>query len=526
MADSTNEILQQIKEPVTEQVGAELKKKYDKLKVLLEFGENPVTLADNPSDDEFRKMAAHAIEKRELVMKMAGEDKSAVIPFEEINRRIHSLDQKTKKELGISNFNIDNLIPSETTLTKVADSVYEAETEAKNSQVSIIIGAAIKLALSLISSIFGKGERISWGEALAQKSSEYVKNEATKKLDGLANDDYAAKSFLQQKTGIDQTAKDSIINAIPQAAYKHFGVVVPDNLKIPESKNIIKDAVTEPAPKIDIDVTINKIRNQVLYPEDKQALETQIAKKILEKSDDKVIAAQAAYDFLPLTSPVEKAKARAELEITKELAINKEDANKMGEKLADLVANSFENAVKDPKFSTLRTKDDMADFIATKISEEFKNHEHLAIIKTVRDEVLQKGLNFAEFASEKSEFMKNKIALEKMPPKIAKNQYEVMTANDAKADIIAGVRAKINDEIFHQLKTASHFVVKARTEQTTAQESTTNDKNSNINANILEQAKANCTTHLGAVKDCHDVEIPANQKTSKLAMSSSTQTTR
>lgn len=508
MAFSAENIAEQIEKPVVEQVAAELKKNYNKFKLLLEITEPAVHIVDAPDDNGFREIAKYAIEQRELKFKQqAGSTLEEVpIKLDDINRRISTLPAKSKKEMGIGYFDINNLIPAQDTLKKVADTVFSSTEEAEKSSFSIGFGAIIKFIFSFFSSFFGSGEKVSFDESKAQSASEHIQKKLAKKFDELSGEDVAVKRFLKHRTSDNISVEDSIIKAVPQGVYNKFADV-PDALKIPEQKDLVKDTKVEPAPKISVDETIQAVRKSILYPEGEKPLAEKISTKISEESQKRLSAAQAAHDSASL---LEKVKTLPVLETTKELAPSREEAAEMGRKLADIIANGFEKAIKEPDFSRLKNKEEMADFIVQKVEAELASNKDLVILKTVRNDILQKGLSLAEFAGEKSDYAKKILELGKMPPKVGENQYAVVTIDSVRDDIIAGVRESIDEKTFDELKFVSRAVKKeiggVQEQQAAGQQGSakTGDEKKNL---AFEKAKEACTVKLGSVKECSDGEM-------------------
>ena len=504
----------EIRDSVALQVGAKLKENYENLRMLLATGQEPIEIvpAEKMADEEFKQMALLAMQKRALFFKTPDSSregyKQIEVSLEDINQKFHSVPEEAKTKMGMGNFNINSMIPELATITKTAGVIADSGKKAKDSEFSIGFSAIISFIGSLISSFFNKDQKsLSWAEAKAQAGSEHTQKIANEGLVKLADSDILAHNFLNQRTEKDQPmVQELIIGAIPEKVYEGLGVTVPDNLKPKAPEDLIKNAKVAPAPTVDINENILELRKIVLYPKDKPPLEEQITQQILGESNKQLAEARQVYNDTPLTNLIEKPKAYSKLKITEQLALQEGDANKMGEVLAHIVANGFEHAVKDPKFKTLKTQEEMAEFIAQKVTEELdakKNHEHLTIVKTIEDDVVNKGINLAEYVSGKSDYAKKFIAIEmeKLPPRVGENQYAVVNIDKVKPDIIAGIHKNIDHKAFKNLQFLAS-VIPAK-EQKLAQAEPPSHRNP-----VFTEAKEKCKTHLGAVTECSDIIVP------------------
>lgn len=523
-------IFNKIREPVAWQVGAELKKNYNKLKLIMELGDNPANLASDISDEEFEKMASHAISERELEVRMTGEKGHYYLSFEQINNRIAAIDDKTQKEMGINGFNINSLIPEDPTIAKVSNAVLEVETDIKSStasKIGIFLSTLFNFIGSLLGSIFGKGESISWEDVQNKETAKYAQKSVEKKLTELAERDYPSSVFLNQEIN-GATVKDSIVRAVPQSFYEESKLPVPVEHKIEPAKNPIPDTTMEPAPEIHIDDTISMIRNRVLQGKSGKegSLSKEIAKNIIDESNEKLVAANAAHDSLSWTSsPIEKGKALAVLDITRQFAVNEEEAQAVANKMANLIAAGFEDSVKDPKFASLKTKEEAAEFIAGKIETQIEaNKDGITIVKSLTNDNFKKAVNFVEYASERFEFVRNKVDLTELPPQIGENQYAVVNADNLKPRVLEAVRNSVTNETFASLKLASDIILAktsaanevakseeepSKQEKPEKQSSAPRDTDDKSKL-VFNNAKEACSTKLGAAHDCPEGEMIAS----------------
>ncbi len=514
MADSADDILSQIKDPVIEQVGAELKKNYAKLSLLMEIGSPALNLAQNVTDDEFREMARKAISERKINVRFTNEETATTdITLEEINKRLNLLPAETKKELGIEHFNISKIIPSEETIKAVAETVHKTGEEINDSNASAV-AVFFSALLKIVASFFGKGETMGFAEAKAAAASEHAQENIREKLVELSKENHLARNFLNSKTDGDKTVTDEIITGVPPVVYKNFGIDLPEDLKPAEKKKLIENTTIEKAPEINIDGHVQSLRQQVLYPAGKASLEEQIAAQILQRSQEKVKAAQVANDEASL---FDKPKTFARMKIIEELSLKDGDADKMSEKLAGLIAKGVEDAVRDPKFASMTDKDAMIAMIADKISaqlEAHKNHDDMRIVKTVENGKLQKAISAAEFAGEKSDYLKGATGIGEMPPKIGENSYAVVMVADVRKDVIDGVKSRIDEQKLQELKMLSNIMVREQNNNPAISDEAKPHKpvqQSSANVmpdSVIEQAKQ-CSTHLGKAEDCSDIVAQA-----------------
>lgn len=440
MTEAAEDTKQRIMRPAVYQVGAELKRQYNNLRKLLAISEPPLRLAEKVSDTEFEAMAERAIKERKLPVRLEdGTEKP--IEFSDINKRFNLLSEENRKKIGISNLNINAVIPREETINKVSSAIDEVKKDSEGFSLGVFFKALFNLIVGLFS---GKG--LNWTEAKAQAAIPHIQEKINDKLSELARQDVAVSNFLAQKSG-DKSVQENILAAVPQGVYQHFKLTVPEDVKIAEPANIITSTAMGKAIEFKKDDIISGIREKILFPKQGESLSDQIATKIFAASEAKRKKSEQEYENISLTSPLQKSKAYAKREIINELALSSaEEAKKVADVAATAVADGISKAVADPKFASLN-KDQATALISEKITKELEmQRKELTIVKTLYSTTATAAVGTMEtFGMD---------ALRELPEKIGKNKYSVIKFDELKRDIIAGVSSSITEEMYGKLRQA------------------------------------------------------------------------
>lgn len=455
MAGSAEDIKNELMEQTALQVAVVLKTQYKVIRKVLAITQPPVDIAENVTDAEFTAMANKAISERKLYVKLA-DGKEQAIEFQDINAHILQLPEDARGKLGGDNFDINNLIPKEETLQKVAQATFDAAEEKKGFDFGILISAI----LNWISNGF------DWEKAKAEAAAPNVQSNVQDHLDELAGKDPAVDAFLNQKSGSEQTVQQKIQSRVPAEVYTHLQQPVPENLKVKEEHIDLAKVEQLPEPTIDTQKNIAEIRKKALYKDEggtSVSRADEIVDKLFAGFNKKIAQAtqadnESTFGALGTTSKV-----------TSKLVLHDNDdgdvqkARKFSDNVLNVVAKVFENVVKDPKVAAMKPED-LSIYIDAKLAEELdKNKDKLRITK-ITDSWLVGGMKntFWEDDLPKTTGKDNEYIIVDMDTKVDGDKGKQITV---KQQIIEQVHQEINENTFKQLTVASGIIARERLEK-------------------------------------------------------------